>query len=119
VPAGGRQPVHGVRGRAARGIRLDPQRAGAVSQLLGCGARLLPRLGTPLTFRYLAKDRINVTLGSLDDPARARPTKQHGVESRVPWWGDLFELPGMTTADDPPPGGLAELESYQRRDHDA
>ena len=42
--------------------------------------------GTPLTFRYVAKDSINVTLGSLDEPAKAKPTKQHGIESRVPWW---------------------------------
>ena len=61
---------------------------------------------------------INVTLGSLDEAAAARPTKQHGIESRVPWWQDLFHLPGMTTADDPPPSGLAALESYQRRDGD-
>ena len=72
--------------------------------------------GTPLTFRYLAKDEINVTLGSLDEPARARPTRQYGIESRMPWWQDLFDLPGITTADDPPPGGLAALRSYQRRD---
>jgi hypothetical protein len=72
--------------------------------------------GTPLTFRYLANDAISVTLGSLDEPERARPTKQHGIESRVPWWRDLLELPGLTTADDPPPGGLAALVSHQRRD---
>jgi hypothetical protein len=72
--------------------------------------------GTPLTFRYLAKNRINVTLGSLDDPAKANPTKQHGIESRVPWWRELFELPGQTTAQDPPPGGLEAMENYQHRD---
>jgi hypothetical protein len=72
--------------------------------------------GTPLTFRYLAKDTINVTLGSLDEPAKARPTIQHGVESRVPWWRDLFELPDMTTGEDPPPGGVEALKSYQQRD---
>jgi hypothetical protein len=71
--------------------------------------------GTPLTFRYLAKDRISVTLGSLDEPAKAKPTKQHSIESRMPWWRDLFELPGLTTEDDPPPGGLEALESYQGR----
>jgi hypothetical protein len=75
--------------------------------------------GTPLTFRYLAKDAINVTLGSLDEPARARPIKQHGIESRLPWWRDLFELPGLTTEDDPPPGGLAALVSHQHRDRDS
>ena len=74
--------------------------------------------GTPLTFRYLARDEINVTLGSLDEPARARPTKQHGIESRVPWWHELLDLPGLTTADDPPPGGLEALASHQHRDGD-
>ena len=72
--------------------------------------------GTPLTFRYIAKDSINVTLGSLDEPARAKPTKQHGIESRVPWWRELFDLPGLTTEQDPPPGGLDAMENYQRRD---
>jgi hypothetical protein len=75
--------------------------------------------GTPLAFRYLAKDSIGVALGSLDEPAKAKPTKQHDIESRVPCWQDLFELPELTTADDPPPGGLDALESYQRRDRDA
>ena len=72
--------------------------------------------GTPLTFRYLARSRISVTLGSLDEPAKARPTIQHSIESRVPWWRELFDLPGMTTEQDPPPGGLDAMEIYQRRD---
>ena len=72
--------------------------------------------GTPLTFRYVGKDSINVTLGSLDEPANARPSKQHGIESRVPWWRELFDLPGTTTDDDPPPGGLAAMENYQHRE---
>jgi hypothetical protein len=75
-----------------------------------------PDCGTPLTFRYLDRDEINVTLGSLDQPAEARPTRQYGIESRVPWWPELFELPGIATADDPPPGGLEALESYQHAD---
>lgn len=69
--------------------------------------------GTPLTFRYLARDEINVTLGSLDHPAQAKPTRQYGVESRVPWWRELLDLPGTATSDDPPPGGLDALENYQ------
>ena len=73
------------------------------------------RCGTPLTFRYLAEDRINVTLGSLDEPARAKPTLQHGIESRVPWWRELFDLPGQSTAQEQPPGGLEAMENYQPR----
>jgi hypothetical protein len=72
--------------------------------------------GTPLFFRYVAKDKIDVTIGSLDDPAAAKPASQVGVESRVPWWRELFELPGRTTEQDPPPGGLDAIKSYQHRD---
>jgi hypothetical protein len=69
--------------------------------------------GTPLSFRYLGRERISVTTGSLDEPARARPTVQNGIESRVPWFHELAGLPGTTTADDPPPGGLAAVVSRQ------
>jgi len=72
--------------------------------------------GTPLFFRYLAKDRIDVSIGSLDDPAAAKPVSQVGVESRMPWWRELFDLPGTTTQEHPPPGGLAAVQSYQHRD---
>jgi hypothetical protein len=72
--------------------------------------------GTPLTFRYLAEGAIDVTLGSLDDPAAAKPGAQLGVESRVPWWPDLLDLPESTTAEDPPPGGLDAIASYQHPD---
>jgi len=71
------------------------------------------RCGTPLYFRYVAEDIILPTLGSLDEPARAKPTVQYGIESRVPWFHELPGLPGMRIADDPPPGGLEALESYQ------
>ena len=69
--------------------------------------------GTPLSFRYLERDKISVTIGSLDQPARVRPTEQVGIESRVPWLQDALGLPGKRTEDDPPPGGLAALQSYQ------
>src|ERR1700761_5534066 len=41
--------------------------------------------GTPLTFRYLDGDAIEVTTGSLDTPAGVPPTMNFGVESRLPW----------------------------------
>jgi hypothetical protein len=69
--------------------------------------------GTPLSFRYLERDRISVTIGSLDQPARVRPTEQIGIESRVPWLEEALALPGKRTEEDPPPGGLAALRSYQ------
>ena len=71
--------------------------------------------GTPLSFRYLASDRISMTTGSLDEPALAKPTLQLGVESRVPWFHELLDLPSKKTSDDPPPGGLDNVVSYQNR----
>jgi hypothetical protein len=72
-----------------------------------------PDCGTPLSFRYLTAERISVTTGSLDEPARAKPTGQLGIESRVPWFHELAGLPATSTADDPPPGGLDAVVSYQ------
>ena len=74
--------------------------------------------GTPLSFRYLSRERISVTTGSLDDPARARPTSQIGIESRVPWFHELAALPATTTADDPPPGGVGAVVGRQHPDRD-
>jgi hypothetical protein len=75
--------------------------------------------GTPLSFRYLAKGHISVLVGSMDQPERAKPTSQFGVESRIPWLEQALTLPGTRTEDDPPPGGLAALESYQHPDREA
>jgi len=36
--------------------------------------------GTPLFFRYVVKDRISVSIGSLDEPARVKPVNQDGRE---------------------------------------
>jgi hypothetical protein len=74
--------------------------------------------GTPLTFRYLDSDLINVSIGSLDRPADVRPGKQYGTESRLPWFGDLAGLPGTATQDDLPADLQAAKISAQHPDHD-
>ena len=89
-------------------------RSSAIAERGFCAA-----CGTPLSFRYLSGDRISITTGSLDEPARARPTAQIGIESRVPWFAELAGLPANSTADDPPPGGLAAVGSRQHPDRDA
>jgi hypothetical protein len=73
-----------------------------------------PACGTPLTFRYLDKDRISVTIGSLDRPERVRPEQQYGIEGRMPWFDKLAELPGTRTEDDL----QAALIPAQHPDHD-
>ena len=72
--------------------------------------------GTPLFFRYVDKDRISVSLGSLDDPSRVVPAKQYGVESRLPFVATLVALPGTRTEDDVPPEARGRLESRQYPD---
>jgi hypothetical protein len=55
--------------------------------------------GTPLTFHMHGYDRISVTIGSLDDPAAAPPTRQLGIESKSPWLEVALALPAQTTGD--------------------
>lgn len=75
--------------------------------------------GTPLTFRYLDGDAIEVTTGTLDEPASVPPIKNFGAESRLHWI-DLLQpgrLPDITTAESN--GGKRAIVSYQHPDHDA
>jgi hypothetical protein len=72
--------------------------------------------GTPLFFRYVDKDRISISLGSLDEPARVAPARQYGVESRLPYVATLTQLPGSRTEDEVPPSELVRLASRQHPD---
>ena len=72
--------------------------------------------GTPLFFRYVDKDRISISLGSLDEPARVAPARQYGVESRLPYVATLTQLPGSRTEDEVPPPELVRLASRQHPD---
>ena len=54
--------------------------------------------GTPLTYDGLTDpDKIDITIGSLDDPDAAPPRDQYGVESRVAWFETLAGLPAFAT----------------------
>jgi len=76
----------------------------------------LPRLRHPLFFRYVDRDRISLSLGSLDDPTRVVPAKQFGIESRVTFLATLTGLPGTRTEDDVPPADMVRLISRQHPD---
>lgn len=67
--------------------------------------------GTPLTFETIAAKHLNVTIGSLDDPARVNPVTQDGVEARLPYMGGLHRLPEIFT--DAP-----ARANHQHPDHD-
>ena len=74
--------------------------------------------GTPLSFRYIAEDAIDVSLGSLDEPARVRPVIAFGIEGRMPWFDGLATLPGETTDEDPPPTREGRIHSRQHPDRE-
>ena len=74
--------------------------------------------GTPLTFQYVGQDRISISIGSLDEPARVTPEVQWGIESRLPALAILHTLRGATTEDVATPEDLARMKSRQHPDHD-
>lgn len=74
--------------------------------------------GTPLTFRYLNSDNINVSIGSLDEPECVKPARQYGMESRVSWLAELADLPGTRTEEDMPQPIQDKLRSHQYPDHE-
>jgi hypothetical protein len=49
--------------------------------------------GTPLTYRPLGRNRIAVTIGSLDNPSAVPPTSQLGLESKAPWLDEALASP--------------------------
>ena len=76
--------------------------------------------GTPLTFHYIGRPRISVSLGSLDEPEKIRPVEQFGIESRMPWFADLDSLPGEKTTEEDEPELASKIaaSNYQHPDHD-
>lgn len=54
-----------------------------------------PACGTPLSFDYPDSPKMDLTVGSLDDPAMIRLTSHFGVETRVPGWIAPDALPAV------------------------
>lgn len=52
------------------------------------------RCGTPLSFEYLASERMDLSIGSLDDPGAITPVSHFAVESRIAAWHAADGLPG-------------------------
>jgi len=42
--------------------------------------------GTPLSFEFLDSERMDLSVGSLDDPSAMKPTEHCAVESRIAAW---------------------------------
>ena len=78
------------------------------------------RCGTPLTFNYVGRPRIAISIGSLDEPEKVAPQHQFGIEARLSWFGTLPTLPGEKTTeeDDPRLAGNIAASNHQHPDHD-
>ena len=76
--------------------------------------------GTPLSVRTLSEDKIDISIGSLDDPSIAKPAIQWGIESRIAWVGELDELPAEATEADGNTAhhDLIRATNHQHPDHD-
>jgi GNAT superfamily N-acetyltransferase len=74
--------------------------------------------GTPLYMREDGHPQYEITIGSLDDPNAAPPSRAVGVESKLRWFDTLAELPSRRTDEDRAPEELAKLASLQHPDHD-
>lgn len=57
------------------------------------------KCGTPLGFRYLDSGKIDLAIGSFDDPARFRPTSNFSCETILPGWSDTSALGGQRLDD--------------------
>jgi hypothetical protein len=50
--------------------------------------------GTPLTFEFHDSERMDLSVGSLDNPADVKPTTHFSVETRIANWHAVDGLPG-------------------------
>jgi hypothetical protein len=67
--------------------------------------------GTPLTYEGIGDDKLELTIGSLDDPSAAAPVHAFGIEGKVAWLDALAGLPAIETE-----AKFAGLVNYQHPD---
>ena len=72
--------------------------------------------GTPLGMQEDGDGHINLAAGTLDDPSSITFTRQIGIESRLPWFATLHNLPELKTQDTRPQDELVRLRSRQHPD---
>jgi len=92
---------------------LSTFRSSAVAERGFCSA-----CGTPLSYRMDGRDEVSVTIGSLDEPARVPPKEQLGVESMLPWFPHLADLPATESAAWMAKYKIMDVGSRQHPDHD-
>ncbi|RWX75904.1 GFA family protein [Neorhizobium lilium] len=72
--------------------------------------------GTPLSFQPVDGDALDLSIGSLDDPAKMPPDKQYWAGQRMPWFHALPDLPETTSSASP--DDTKRRRPYQHPDHD-
>jgi hypothetical protein len=77
-----------------------------------------PKCGTPLTFRYRDGERLNLTIGSLDNPNAAKPKVHYGTESWVKWLQLDDGLPHIATDIKELKKRFPKFKSHQHPDKD-
>lgn len=53
-----------------------------------------PDCGTPLSFEYVDSERMDLAVGSLDDPSALKPVSHFAIETRIAGWHGDDGLPG-------------------------
>lgn len=74
--------------------------------------------GTSLTYRMFNRDRISVTIGSLDNPNAVAPKVQLGVEGKLHWVATLSSLPEMLSEEWMAGEKIETIHSNQHPDHE-
>ena len=74
--------------------------------------------GTPLSFRRIDGESIEIMTGTFDRPDRVIPTRQYGTESRLGWVVGIANLPSQTTLQNYGSEKLGGIVSHQHPDHD-
>jgi hypothetical protein len=74
--------------------------------------------GTPLAYADDDTGALEVTSGSLDEPARAVPTRATGTEAMLHWIGGVTSLPSKTTEQNYANRNKRPVVSFQHPDRD-
>jgi len=74
--------------------------------------------GTPLSYRQIDGEHIELTTGSFDQPEHVAPTFATGTESQLAWTRTIGSLPGRTTSEAANAQAPVRIVSHQHPDHD-
>ena len=72
--------------------------------------------GTPLTYQFLGRPHVSLTLGSLDEPEAVQPELQYAPERMLSWFPGLLALPGQRLDEFITPDLAARFVSHQHVD---